>query len=42
MKNQLARKLNLRNTPELRFHIDRSIEYGNHIEKIIEQINEEK
>lgn len=39
MKNQLARKLNLRNTPELRFHIDRSIEYGNHMSKLIEEAN---
>ena len=28
IRNQLARKINLRNTPEIRFIIDQSIEYG--------------
>ncbi|MDE6685800.1 MAG: 30S ribosome-binding factor RbfA [Lachnospiraceae bacterium] len=39
MKNQLARQLNLRNTPELRFYLDKSIEYGNHMSKLIEEAN---
>lgn len=37
MKNQLAKKLNLRNTPELRFIIDKSIQYGNHMAKLIDE-----
>lgn len=39
MKSQLARQLNLRNTPELRFYLDKSIEYGNHMSKLIEEAN---
>lgn len=39
MKNQLAKKLNLRNTPELRFYLDKSIEYGNHMSRLIEEAN---
>lgn len=39
MKSMLAKKLNLRNTPELRFILDTSIEYGNHMSKLIEEAN---
>ena len=39
MKSQLAKQLNLRNTPELRFFLDKSIEYGNHMAKLIEEAN---
>ena len=39
MKRELARELNLRNTPELRFILDTSIEYGNHMSKLIEEAN---
>ena len=39
MKSQLAKKLNLRNTPELRFYVDKSIAYGNHMAKLIEEAN---
>lgn len=39
MKNQLAKKLNLRNTPELRFYVDKSIAYGNHMAKLIDEVN---
>ena len=39
MKRELARQLNLRNTPELRFILDSSIEYGNHMAQLIEQAN---
>lgn len=37
MRSQLARKLNLRNTPELRFILDKSIQYGNHMAKLIDE-----
>lgn len=39
IKNQLARKINLRNTPEIRFIIDQSIEYGVNMSKMIDDIN---
>jgi len=35
-------RLVMRHTPELRFIFDESIEYGQRIEKIIEELNEEK
>lgn len=39
MRGQLARTLNLRNTPELTFVIDNSIEYGIHMSKLIDEVN---
>ena len=39
MRSQLARSLNLRNTPELTFIIDNSIEYGVNMSKLIDEIN---
>ena len=39
MRGQLARKLNLRNTPELTFLIDHSIEYGVRMSKLIDEVN---
>ncbi len=39
IKNQLAKKINLRNTPEIRFVIDQSIEYGVTMSKLIDDIN---
>ena len=39
MRGQLARKLNLRNTPELTFVIDSSIEYGVRMSKLINEVN---
>lgn len=39
MRGQLARTLNLRNTPELTFVIDNSIEYGVNMSKLIEEVN---
>lgn len=39
MRSQLARNLNLRNTPELTFIIDNSIEYGVNMSKLIDEIN---
>ena len=34
VRRQLARNLNLRNTPEIRFLLDQSIEYGVHMSKL--------
>ena len=39
IRNQLARKINLRNTPEIRFIIDQSIEYGVHMSRMIDEVN---
>lgn len=38
----LAERLDLRHIPEIKFVYDESIEYGQKIENIIKQINEEK
>lgn len=35
IRRQLAKNLNLRNTPEIRFIMDQSIEYGVHMSKLI-------
>ena len=40
IRTKLAEKVNIRHTPELRFIYDTSIAYGEHIDKIIEKINE--
>lgn len=37
IRRQLARNLNLRNTPEIRFILDQSIEYGVRMSKLIEE-----
>jgi ribosome-binding factor A len=39
IRGQLARTLNLRNTPELTFILDNSIEYGVHMSKLIDEVN---
>ena len=39
IRNQLARKINLRNTPEIRFIIDQSIEYGVNMSRMIDEDN---
>ena len=38
IKNQLARIINLRNTPEITFIIDQSIEYGVNMSKKIDEV----
>lgn len=39
MRGQLAKNLNLRNTPELIFIIDNSIEYGINISRLIDKVS---
>lgn len=39
IRSQLARSLNLRNTPELTFVLDNSIEYGVHMSRLIDEVN---
>ena len=41
-RKELALRMNLRHTPELRFIYDESIEYAKKIESIIQEINEEE
>ncbi|MGN0472502.1 MAG: 30S ribosome-binding factor RbfA [Lachnospiraceae bacterium] len=41
IRNQLAKRINLRNTPEIRFILDQSIEYGVNMSKKIEEVNRE-
>ena len=38
IRRQLARNLNLRNTPEIRFILDESIEYGVKMSKLIDDV----
>ena len=38
IRRELARTLNLRNTPEIRFILDQSIEYGVNMSKKIEEV----
>lgn len=47
IRRQLAKNLNLRNTPEIRFILDQSIEYGVHMSKLIrenhvDEVNDEE
>ncbi len=39
IRKQIAARVNLRNTPELKFILDNSLEYGFKISKIIDDIN---
>ena len=41
IRNQLARKINLRNTPEIRFIIDQSIEYGVNMSRLIDEVTKD-
>lgn len=38
IKNRLAKVVNLRNTPEITFHMDQSIEYGVNMAKKIDEV----
>ena len=38
IRRQLAKNLNLRNTPEIRFILDESIEYGVNMSKLIDDV----
>lgn len=39
IRNQIARKINLRNTPEIHFIMDQSIAYGVSMSKLIDDVN---
>jgi ribosome-binding factor A len=38
IRTKLARSINLRNTPELKFILDESIEYGMNMSKLIDEV----
>ncbi len=40
IRKELARRVNLRNTPELKFVVDHSIEYGVNMSKLIKEVTE--
>jgi ribosome-binding factor A len=42
LKNQLAKNINLRNTPQIRFVLDTSIEYGVNMSKLIQEVNHQE
>ncbi len=39
IRSKLAKNINLRNTPEIRFILDQSIEYGVNMSKLIDDVN---
>jgi ribosome-binding factor A len=41
MRGQLAKSINLRNTPELTFVLDQSIEYGVNMSRLIYEVNKD-
>ena len=42
LRSELAKRINLRNTPELVFELDDSLEYGARIDNIINELNKQK
>ncbi|NMA85419.1 MAG: 30S ribosome-binding factor RbfA [Epulopiscium sp.] len=39
IRKELAKRINLRNTPEVLFKLDESIEYSMHLEQLIKEVN---
>lgn len=42
IRKQLAKSINLRNTPEITFVLDQSIEYGVNMSKLIQEVNKDR
>ena len=42
IRRELGGRLTIRHTPELRFHLDESIDYGAHMETLFAQLREER
>ncbi len=42
IRRELGARLQIRHTPKLRFHLDESIDYGDHIESLLAQLREER
>ena len=41
VRRQLANRINLRNTPEIKFILDQSIEYGVNMSKLIDEVTKD-
>ena len=41
VRRELARRINLRNTPELKFILDQSIEYGVNMSRLIDEVTKD-
>ena len=41
VRRELARRINLRNTPDLKFILDQSIEYGVNMSKLIDEVTKD-
>lgn len=39
LRSEMARRIKMRKTPELVFKFDEALEYGNHIEKVLSDLN---
>jgi ribosome-binding factor A len=42
IRRELGSRLRVRHTPELRFHLDESIDYGDRIESLLAEIEQER
>jgi ribosome-binding factor A len=42
IRRELGSRLRIRHTPELRFHLDESIDYGDRIESLLAEIEQER
>ncbi|HUT18507.1 MAG TPA: 30S ribosome-binding factor RbfA [Anaerolineae bacterium] len=42
IRRELGARIQTRFTPELRFHLDESIDYGDHIDSLLAQVREER
>ncbi len=42
IRKEIAQRIDIRHTPKISFCFDKSIEYGNNIERIIQNLHEEK
>ncbi len=42
IRREIGRRIRMRHVPEIRFEYDKSIEYGNRIESLIQEIHEQK
>lgn len=42
IRRELGGRITIRHTPELRFHLDESIDYGAHIETLLAEIKKER
>ncbi len=41
IRRELARRVNLRNTPEIKFILDQSIEYGVNMSRLIDEVTKD-